>query len=65
MTNETLNPIEGSLRDGDKLILRNELEAQIHGGRHDGFEYDTDGDKVTLIKSSHPTKFFIVLSHVI
>ena len=46
-------PIEASLRDGDKLLLRNELEAQIHGGRHDGFEYDTDNDIVTLSMYSH------------
>jgi hypothetical protein len=46
-------PIEAGLRDGDKLLLRNELEAQIHGGRHDGFEYDTDNDIVTLSVSSH------------
>jgi hypothetical protein len=27
-----------------KLLLRNDLEPQIHGGRHDGFEYDTKGE---------------------
>jgi FkbM family methyltransferase len=41
-------PIEASLRNGDKLLLRNELEALIHGGRNDGFEYDIDNDIVTL-----------------
>jgi FkbM family methyltransferase len=46
-------PIEASLRNGDKLLLRNALEAQIHGGRHDGFEYDTDNDIVTLSMPSH------------
>jgi FkbM family methyltransferase len=46
-------PIEASLRNGDKLLLRNELEAQIHGGRHDGFEYDTNNDIVTISMSSH------------
>jgi FkbM family methyltransferase len=46
-------PIEARLKNGDKLLLRNELEAQIHGGRHDGFEYDTDNDIVTLSMSSH------------
>jgi FkbM family methyltransferase len=46
-------PIEAILRNGDKLLLRNELEAQIHGGRHAGFEYDTDNDIVTLSMSSN------------
>lgn len=46
-------PIEASLRNGDKLSLRNGLEAQIHGGRYDGFEYDTDNDIVTLSLPSH------------
>jgi FkbM family methyltransferase len=46
-------PIEASLRNGDRLLLRNELEAQIHGGRHDGFEYDTDNDIVTLSMPSY------------
>jgi hypothetical protein len=34
-----------------KLLLRNDLEPQIHGGRHDGFEYDTEGEIVTLTMS--------------
>jgi FkbM family methyltransferase len=46
-------PIEARLRNGEKLLLRNQLEAQIHGGRHDGFEYDTDNDIVALPMSSH------------
>lgn len=46
-------PIEARLKNGDKLLLRNELEAQIHGGRHNGFEYDTDNDIVTLSMYSH------------
>jgi FkbM family methyltransferase len=48
-------PIEAILRNGNKLLLRNELEAQIHGDRHDGFEYDTDTDNdiVTLSMFSH------------
>ena len=46
-------PIEASLRNGHKLLLRNALEAHIHGGLQDGFEYDTDNDIVTISISSH------------
>src|SRR5215204_1106883 len=56
-------PIEASLRDGDKLLLRNELEAQIHGGRHDGFEYDTDSDIVTLSMTLHLGYKIIIKLH--
>ena len=41
-------PIDASMRDGKNLLLRNSLEAQIQGGRHDGFEYDTKNDMVTI-----------------
>ena len=56
-------PIEASLRDGDKLLLRNELEAQISGGRHDGFEYDTDSDIVTLSMTLHLGYKIIIKLH--
>lgn len=41
-------PIEGKLRKGNVLLLRNELEAQSRGGLADGFEYDVKNDIVTL-----------------
>jgi FkbM family methyltransferase len=41
-------PIEANLRSGDKLIMRNNREVQLKGGRFDGFEYDTVNDIVIL-----------------
>src|SRR5215216_5997882 len=50
-------PVEAILRNGDKLLLRNEFEA-LHViyttcGRYDGFEYDTENDIVTISMPSH------------
>jgi FkbM family methyltransferase len=50
-------PVEASLRNGDKLLLRNKFEA-LHViyttcGRYDGFEYDTENDIVTISVASH------------
>ena len=45
-------PIEANLRSGDRLIMRNNMEVQLDGGRFDGFEYDTTNDVVTLPRLS-------------
>jgi hypothetical protein len=52
-------PVEASLRNGDKLLLRNGLEVLIHGGRNDWFEYDTDNDIATLSMPSDLTSFIL------
>jgi hypothetical protein len=51
-------PIEAKLRNGKNILLRNKLEAQLSGGRLDGFEYDTHNDIVTLspLPYSHTAK---------
>src|SRR5918994_1546534 len=41
-------PIQAILRNGNKLLLRNEFEAQIRVVRHHGFKYGTENDTVTL-----------------
>jgi FkbM family methyltransferase len=41
-------PIEAVMRNGTPIVLRNNLEAQLHGGRHEGFQYDINNDTVTL-----------------
>ena len=46
-------PIEANLRNGDSLIIRNNMEAQLDGGQFDGFEYDTINDIVTLPRLSY------------
>jgi FkbM family methyltransferase len=46
-------PVEAILRNGDKVLLRNGFEAQIHGGLYDGLEHDTDNDIVTLSMPPH------------
>lgn len=41
-------PIKAIMRNGNSIVLNNPLEAQLYGGRHDGFEYDIAKDIVTI-----------------
>jgi len=41
-------PIEAIMRNGDPVVLRNSLEAQMYDGRHKGYECDITNDIVTL-----------------